>query len=492
MLWRSRLAGTAFALCLALGVGSAPAWAQAGGAGGGAGGGGAGGAGGGAGTGQFPGAVGTQPEQEVQQPRVSVPLPVPAPPYADTLFGDWGGVRTRLLNQGIDLRFDYTAEVAGNVSGKRKGFDYAHQFAFTADIDLQKLANIPGLSTHFAIINRAGRNLSSDYLGDNLSQAQEIFGATFDRLLYLVWFYGEEKLLNDRLNIAVGRIPMGVDFAASPLACIPIALTPQCGVPRALANSTAFTTWPQSQWAGRVRYRPTAETYVQTGLYQVRPFPAGGVSGWDWTLHGSTGLAVPVEIGWEPIFGPDKLPGHYKVGFIHDTSGYSDLLYNDLGQPLAFSTLPPGTDHGRNGFWIQGDQMLWRNGPGRDQGVIVLASYGHSSSNTSVTSDTVNIMLIDKGFIPSRPNDIASLSFGWFGISDHLRQLQEIDIASGLPVAHGSIGPQTKEYVLEADYTFPVYRGVTVQPGIQYFVNPNADRRVKNAVVFAGRLHISF
>ena len=487
--WRSRLAvaGAALALCLTLGVGSVPAWAQAGGAGRGAGGG-----RGHSGTGLFPGAAGSQLEEEVEQPRVSVPVPPPPSPYADTLFGDWGGVRTRLLSQGIDLRSDYTAEVAGNVRGERKGFDYAHQFGFTADIDWQKLAGIPGFNTHFAIINRAGRNLSSDYLGDFLSQAQEVFGATYDRFLYFVYLYGEEKLLNDRLNIAVGRIPMGIDFATSPLNCIPVALTPQCGVPGALANSTAFTQWPQSAWAGRVRARPTADIYVQTGLYQVQPIPAGGPSGWDWTLHGSTGLAVPVEIGWEPIFGPAKLPGHYKAGFMHDTSDYPDLLYNDLGQPLAFSPLPAATRHGRDGFWVMGDQMLWRNGPGTDQGVIALASYAHSSSNTSVTANTAFVMLIDEGFIPSRPNDIASVSFGWFGISNRLRQLQQIDIETGLPVAHGSVGPQTNEYVLEADYTFPVYRGVTVEPAIQYFVNPNADRRVKNAVVFAGRLHINF
>lgn len=418
-------------------------------------------------------------------------IPPPPSPYDDTLFGDWGGVRSRLYAQGIDIRLDYTAEIAGNVSGERTGFDYAHQFGFTADVDWQKLAGVPGLSTHLAIINRAGRNLGSDYVGDHLSQPDEIFGATFDRLLYLVYLYGEEKLLDDRLDVAVGHMPMGLDFATSPLDCVPISLSPQCGVPRALANSTAFTTWPQSQWGGRVRGQLTPEIYIMTGGYQVQPFPASGVSGFDWSLRG-TGVAIPVELGWEPVLGPDKLPGHYKIGFVHDTSDYPDLLYNDLGQPLAFSSAPASIHHGRDGFWVMGDQMLWRNGPGANQGVILLASYGHSSSKTSVTSDTAFAMLLDQGFLPSRPNDSADIAVGWFGISDRLHQLQELDVDTGLPVAHGSIGPQANEYVLEADYTAAIYRGVTLEPGIQYFVNPNADRLVKNAVVFAARLHVKF
>jgi porin len=224
----------------------------------------------------------------------------------------------------------------------------------------------------------------------------------------------------------------------------------------------------------------------------VRPFPNGGRTGFDWSVEHDTGVMVPVEVGWEPVFGPQELPGHYRAGFYHDTSDYPDLLYNDLGVPLAFSTLPGYAHHGRNGFWVMGDQMLLRNGPGKDQGLIVLASYAHVSTNISVTNNTAFGMLLDKGFLPSRPDDIVDIAVGWFGISDRLHSLQVIDINSGLPVANGAIGPQTNEFVLEADYTFPIYRGITIEPGIQYFVNPNADRRVKNAVVFAGRLDIEF
>jgi len=31
----------------------------------------------------------------------------------------------------------------------------------------------------------------------------------------LVWFYGEEKLFDDRVNIAFGRLAPGTDFNAS-------------------------------------------------------------------------------------------------------------------------------------------------------------------------------------------------------------------------------------------------------------------------------------
>ena len=120
--------------------------------------------------------VGIGPSQQQAQPQEPAPPPA-GPPH---LFGDWDGLRTDLGNFGINLNLDYTTEFAGNVAGGlRQGFDYAHQIGLQLDVDWEKLADIPGFSTHMVVVNRAGRNLSSDYIGDNVLQAQEIFGAGF-------------------------------------------------------------------------------------------------------------------------------------------------------------------------------------------------------------------------------------------------------------------------------------------------------------------------
>lgn len=459
----------------------APVWAQ-GGAGGGGGG---GGTGGGTGLGQ-PGGVGSAPEQEVAIPRE----PVPPVLTAGKLLGDPGGLRSKLLNAGVNLQLDYTGEIATNLSGQRKGFGYAHQFGLSADINWEKAANVPGFNTHFVAVNRAGRNLSRDFIGDNISQATEVYGAGFNVATKLVYLYAEEKLFGDRVNIAAGRLPVGVDFASSPLACIAVALTPGCGVPRALANTSGFTTFPQSGWGGRVRVRPTAETYFQVGAYEVQPFPAGGRTGLNWSTNRDTGVLIPVELGYEPIIGPNQLIGHYKVGYARDTSDYPDLFTNSLGQPISFGTQPGQTRKGRDEFWVMADQMVVRHGKGQNDGLILMASYAHSSSNTTFNSDTAFFAIIDRGYF--RPADTMSFSAGWFGISDQLGKLQQFSLDTGRPLANGARGPQRSEYVLELNYTATVARGVEIEPAIQYFIYPNADRRTKNALVLAARFHIDF
>ncbi|HEX3992419.1 MAG TPA: hypothetical protein VHX39_14710, partial [Acetobacteraceae bacterium] len=111
----------------------------------------------------------------ITEPLASVDLPAPqSPPQpgvgpsTEHLFGDWGGLRTRLENDGIYLGLDALTEFAGNVSGGTKqGSTFANQVAFTADVDWQRLAGVTGLSSHLIMVNRSGAN-DSNLFGDHL------------------------------------------------------------------------------------------------------------------------------------------------------------------------------------------------------------------------------------------------------------------------------------------------------------------------------------
>nr|WP_294501123.1 carbohydrate porin [uncultured Rhodopila sp.] len=439
------------------------------------------------GSGVLPGGVGSEPEQEVNQPLVAIS---PSPYEETKLFGDWGGLRTKLLNHGIDFDIGYVGEFGGNTSGQQTGAGYAGQIAFSLDIDWQKAANIPGFNTHFVIINRNGNDVSNLY-GDHLTQSAEVYGAAFGMGVKFVYLYGEEKLFNDRLNIAIGRLPVAVDFAASPLYCLPIGLL-GCGNPRATTNSASFTSWPQSTWGGRIRARPTPTTYIQFGAYESDPFPGGGRTGWEWSTVNATGTILPVEIAWEPVFGPTHLTGHYKLGFAYDTSNFNNLAQNTAGGPLLTPIETPSMTTGRMQFWATADQMLFRNGPGDNAGLTLIGTYGHSASDVSVTWQTAFVSALDKGFLRSRPDDGIMLSGAWWAVSNQLGSLQQQQAALGLPLANNALHPQSNEYAIELDYIAPIYRGVYLEPGIQYFIHPNADAKLPNAFVFAGRLNIKF
>ena len=109
-------------------------------------------------------------------------LPPPKPiraidaPAVERLFGDWDGLQTTLLSNGVNLQLNALTEFAGNVSGGvKQGATFSSQVGLYNDINWERLAGIVGLSTHIIIVSRSG-NSDSALFGDHLLPVQEIYG----------------------------------------------------------------------------------------------------------------------------------------------------------------------------------------------------------------------------------------------------------------------------------------------------------------------------
>ena len=291
-------------------------------------------------------------------------------PTTEHLFGDWGGLRTYAGEPGIYLSFDALTEFAGNVSGGvKQGATFANQVAFGADIDWQRLAGVTGLSTHVIMVNRSGGN-DSNLFGDHLLPVQEIYGAGGNVAVHLVSAYVQEKLFDGRLDLAAGRMNVENDFASSPLYCNYMN-NMLCGDPKALpGGDIGHSAYPDGVWGGRVRVRPTPETYIVAGVYQV----SQGLYGNDWRTGfefdnaQNSGVYVPIEVGYEPRLGASQLPGHYKIGFGYDSSN----TFTNFSSALTTPAAPAPTHTGNTQVWVLVDQMLVRQGPGDQDGIIAL------------------------------------------------------------------------------------------------------------------------
>ena len=414
-------------------------------------------------------------------------FPAYVPPQVEHLLGDLGGVRTDLENHGIYLRLNATAEFAGNVSGGlQQGSTSANQVAFSADIDWQRLAGVTGLSTHVIVVNRSGAN-DSHLFGDNVSPVQEIYGAGGNVAAHLVSAYAEEKLFEGRLDIALGWMNVENDFASSPLYCnyMNNAL---CGDPKALpGGDIGHSAFPDAVWAGRVRVRPTPDTYIVTGVYEVNQdlYSNPDRSGFQFGVPRDSGVYVPVQIGYEPKLGSDQLPGHYAVGFGYDSSRFKD-----------FSDVLPGASalsrSGNTQFWLLADQMLVRNGNGSQDGIIALAGFIHNDADNSPYAEQYFAGLLDRGFWHARPEDAAGLLFTYIEMSGTLGKVQAEESELGLPISNAATGVQTHEMILEANYNIHVYRGLDFRPDFQYVIRPNAQSNIHNAAVFGFKVNVEF
>jgi len=425
---------------------------------------------------------GSQQTQSQQNPSSHVAAGKPAKPAADEpkeqhLLGDWNKT---LSDKGLDLTVKYEGDVGAAVSGgKRRGIDYAQQVELNLQADWGKIAGVKGLTSTVSFVNRAGNSVAHSRIGDQLFQVETVYGGTDHAAIHLVQAFLDWKSAKGKVDVAAGRLPVGNDFGTSPYYC-EFMNTAICGYPNSLSAKRGFTVFPNSTWGARLRFAPSSKLYIQGGAYQVRP-KFGGKYGFDWGWSGTTGTYFPVEVGWEPSFGPNELNGHYKLGFTSDTSRYADNLYDVNGVPFPLSGRPPAKHGGRHSVYVLADQMIHRNGEGPENGLVVLGGYVASDSATSKIDRFAFAAVRDQGLIPGRPDDLAGVMLAHARISNRLTSEQAI---AGEPI-------QTAEWALEGMYKVAATSGLSITPDIQYLIHPNGQTSIRNALALALRVQVT-
>ncbi len=440
----------------------------------------------------------TGASQEVSEPGVG---PLFSSPFgSDHLFGDWGGLRTRLEALGVNVNLDYLTENGGNISGgRRETFATDGQIGLEVNLDLDRLLGWQGAAFHSIIVNREGRNLSADSIGDDLATYQEIYGGGGNVLAHMVSAYGEQSLLGNRLDLVAGWLPVGNFFAASPLYCDFLNVL-FCGNPHPLPNYPGEDDWPQASFGGQVRALLTPQVYLQVGLFSVDPdygTGGGGSSGFAWADPRKSGVSIPVELGWVPVFGRQRLIGHYKLGYDRDTHRYADVLDNTRGLPQA---IYGGTvaSQDRDDEYVLFDQMLLRQGKGPTDGVIVLGGWVHATDRISPLTQHAFVAATTTGTPWGRPRDTLGASFQWIEMSGAFTRTEEIALEQGqsLPITIDGFGPaygpQNTEQTVELTYIIHVFRGVTLQPDVQYIIRPGATTNTPDAAVLGFRTNVNF
>jgi len=432
--------------------------------------------------------LGLTPTQAVDAPVVQHLFD--APPV-ERVLGDWGGMQNQLVTQGINVQINALTEFAANVSGGiKQGATFANQIGIANDINWERLAGLTGLSTHAIAVDRSGSS-DSQLFGDHLLPVQEIYGSGGNVAVHLVSAYAQETLFDQRLDIAAGRMNVEGDFASSPLYCA-FMNNGLCGDPKALpGGDIGHSAYPDAVWASRIKLRPTAQTYITFGVYEVNQGLYGDAdyrSGFKFDTAKDSGVYLPVQIGWEPQFGASRLPGHYAIGLGYDTSSGYQAFTNALVDYGATARSRTGNTQ----LWLLADQLLLRQGSGTNDGITALAGFIHNDSNNTAYAEQYFVGLLDRNFWAARPQDAINLLFIHNTISGRLRAVQEIEQSRDLAYSNGSTGVQNEETVLEANYDMHVMRGLHFQPDVQYVIQPNAQANLHAALVLGFRARVSF
>ena len=414
---------------------------------------------------------------------------VVCPPPADLhMTGTWSGTRTDLEAKGVTFCSSYVLDILGNVRGGiRQGARFDSSMGWDVNFDLEKFAGQKGTQFHISGLWRAGQNLSSAVIGNALT-ASSIFGSEQFRLYAM---YLQKTFLKEKINIQIGRIATGDDFAASPIYWNFVTNAID-GNPITIPINLFFPTYPTAVWGARAICNITKDIYTISGIYDGDP-RVGRLAayGLDFSLRLKRGILFAQEVAYAPNTAPDSkgLPGHYKVGFFYNGSIFRDLSTDINGASFAITGLPAKKRVGNYAVYFHADQMVYRKGGAQSQvGLTPFFVIAIGPDDTNQFPFFVDGGMVYQGLIPTRNSDITSVGISYAQYSGSLQNNQRDNIDY-----NGSMtAVQTYELAFDFSHKVSITPWMYLQPDMQYIINPNGWKARKNAYVVGTRFGLIF
>jgi len=396
------------------------------------------------------------------------------------LTGDWGGLRTRLHDDGVDVAASYVAETGWNFSGgKRHDVTEAGQFALGITVDADRLVGWEGATFRGTVTYRNGHDLGQRAGLGVLQQVQEIYGR--GQTWRVTQFSYEQNFAGDAVSLKLGRATVGEDFAS--FSCYFMNLT-FCGSQPGNVAGDYWYNWPVSQWMARLRVKHK-DVYVQAAVYEVNP----GNLEKDFTvgkLHGATGYLVPVELGWTPKVGRKGLAGSYKVGGWYSSANGKDVLLDYQRNPRAVTGLAPLNRSSRYGVWVN----FWQQVSGTAEngkpisGVALFFNMTQTDRRTEITDNQIAAGVFWRSPFRSLPNDALAFAVGRTNVNGRYARSQRLD-----PERPRRL---TAEYAAEFYYSAHPISWLELRPNIQYVHNPGGDRDAHDVAVLGLKGAVTF
>jgi len=383
------------------------------------------------------------------------------------LFGEWGGQRTRLEEEGVHFDFQYVSDSLANFNGAKKTqFDSWNRVRGTVDIDFRKLTGINDFYFHATALWQAGGNLGA-YLGLLTSPS----GMSSMNTFRLDSWWLEKRWLNQRLTIRGGQFA-GQDFYGAQHYAASFIFEPM-----GYALGNLFTTTevfdPPSTSAIEIRTVPIHNLYVKSMVLAGYPLP--------FSIN-PTGLVpqfrgTPVSVS-EIGFTPGKKATSVRAfDSVESRKGYSGLYqFGGSYNPATFTTASGARQSGNYLLYWMASQALWRVDPREARGLDGTVAFDWSPPNVNRNNTILTAGLRFNEPLPLNIHNTMSLGY----VQNRLSQQF---VPKGTP-------PWKPEYGVEFNTLLDPLPMLLVQPVIQYYVNVGA--RTGHALVLGFRTKVDF
>lgn len=390
-------------------------------------------------------------------------VPPPPPPSVKTepaeeeekeepsLFGDWGGMKSKAKEAGVELGLYYKGSTMSVMSGGlKKGTHYYGNIDVWTDLDFEKLAHLKGFSLHlYGLGNHGGK--PSELVGN--AQGVDNIEAPSTFKLYEAYF---QQQLDDRFLIQLGLRDLNADYFSTE-SSKPF-LNPTFGIGGIMAQTgvNGPSIFPTTSLAINTKYQSPSSFYFQAGVFDAQAGDPNKPYGTQITHNHDAGQLLVSELGWAGE--KEGTPFKSAVGAWKYT--VADAAQDATKQPAQ-----------NWGVYALLDHRLYK-------GLSGFVRHGMAESTVNSASWGTDIGLTYKGLFPSREDDVLGLGAAYLKFADDYKVANSIS--------------KDGETVIELLYRFQFPIGVVAEPGVQYVLDPGGASGVDNAWIGAFRLEVNF
>ncbi len=368
------------------------------------------------------------------------------------LFGEFGGLRDLLKNQGLTVESALTLDTVGNVSGgvNQKSV-FLGNYDLTATVDTKKIGLWSG-GTFFTYVLANFGEAPSQSIGDN--QVSDNIEAPESIKLYEAWY--DQSFSGDIGSFRVGLYDYNSEYVllnfAQGFINSSFGLTPEIA-------QVGPSNFPTTSLAARLKANLVKNAYILASVFDGVPGDPDNERGTHIKFGDDDGLFYGLEIGREGGSGSD----YWKTaaGYWYHTAEFED--YN-------------GTKQNNNaGMYYIGEVKLFCEDD-VEQGLGAFIQTGFASANRNQINQYYGIGLSYTGLFDNRDSDIFSI-----GVANAVNSNSFVNLDDG---------NKRVESAIEVNYKVQVTPYFAIVPDLQYIINPGTTADIDNALVLGLRTEI--
>ena len=208
------------------------------------------------------------------------------------LTGDWNGSRTTILNKGISIDAIYTGEIVNNLQGGiSDGSEYVQIIDLIFDIKSDNLINLENANFYIDLLGIHGKN-PSNYIGD--IQGVSNIAATKSYKIFELWV--QQNFCKDKLSFLFGVYDLNSEFDVMKSAGLFLNSSFGMGAELAQSGKNGPSTFPYTSLAFRFKMQFADHFCIQAAILDGVPENFDNLQSTRYQINSQDGALLASEI----------------------------------------------------------------------------------------------------------------------------------------------------------------------------------------------------